>query len=94
MRRQIRPFAVSPFAGPLTAFADNITAVVSCLLDIEAVKKTIAGYERIAGAKVNFDKSEGLWLGAWTGSDTLPDIFAFNVQPMGVWLCLIWRATG
>ena len=48
------------FAGPLTArvsaFADDITVFVS--LDIKAVKKAVDEYERIAGAKVNFDKSK------------------------------------
>ena len=65
-----------PFAGPLTArvsaFADDITVFVSCCLDIEAVKKAVGEYERIAGAKVNFDKSKVLRLGARRGSDTLP----------------------
>ena len=32
--------------------------------DIEAVKKAVARYEAVTGAKVNFDKSEGLRLGA------------------------------
>ena len=49
-------------------FADDITVFVSRRLDIEAMKKASAEYERIAGAKVNFDKSEGLQLGSWTGS--------------------------
>ena len=65
-----------PFAGPLTervsAFPDDITVFVSRRLDIKAVKKAVCEYERIAGAKVNFDKSEGLRLGAWRGSDTFP----------------------
>ena len=64
-----------PFAGSFTArvsaFADDITVFASCRQDIEAVKKAVGEYERIAGAKVNFDKSEGLQLGAWRGSDTL-----------------------
>ena len=62
------------FAGPLTAsvsaFADNITVFVSHHLDIKAVKAAVGEYEWIAGAKVSFDKSEGLQLGAWRGSDT------------------------
>ena len=41
---------------------------VSRCLDIRAVKKAVGEYERIAGAKVNFDKSEGLRLGAWRGA--------------------------
>ena len=68
-----------PFAGPLTArvsaFADDITVFVSRRVDIKAVKKAVGKYERIAGAKVNFDKSEGLRLGSWRGSDTLPGPF-------------------
>ena len=52
------------------AFAIERSVRQGCLLspllcDIEAVKKAVGEYERIAGAKVNFDKSEGLRLGAW-----------------------------
>ena len=81
-----------PFAGPLTArvsaFADDITVFVSRRLDIKAVKKAVGEYERIAGAKVNFDKSEGLCLGTWRGSDTLPGPFSWSDGPiciLGVW---------
>ena len=45
-------------------------------------------YERIVGAKVNFDKSEGLRLGAWRGSDTLPGPFRWSdesIYILGVW---------
>ena len=80
------------FAGPLTArvsaFADDITVFVSSRLDIKAVKKAVSEYERIAGAKVNFDKSEGLRLGAWRGSNTLPGLFRWSDGPvriLGVW---------
>ena len=68
-----------PFAGPLTArvsaFTDDITDFVSRRLDIKAVKEAVSEYERKAGVKVNFDKSKGLRLGAWRGSDTLPGPF-------------------
>ena len=47
----------------ISAYADDITVYVSSRQDILAVKR----YEKVAGAKVNFDKSEGLWLGAWRG---------------------------
>ena len=52
------------------------------------MKKAVSEYERIAGAKVNFDKSEGLRLGAWRGSDTLPGPFCWSDGPvriLGVW---------
>ena len=74
-----------PFAGLLTArvsaFADDITVFVSCCLDIETVKEVVVEYEQIAGAKVNFDKSEGLRLGAWRGSNTLPG----PIRIFGLW---------
>ena len=74
-----------PFAGPLTArvstFADDITVFVSRRPDIKAAKKAVDKYERIAGAKVNFDKNEGLRLGAWRGSDTLPGPFHWSDRP-------------
>ena len=80
------------FADPLTArvsaFADDITVFVSRRLDIKAVKKAVAESERIAGAKVNFDKSEGLRLGARMGSDTLPEPFRWSdrlVRILRVW---------
>ena len=75
-----------PFAGRLatrvSAFADDITVFVSRRLDIEAVKEAVFEYERIAGAKVNFDKSEGLRFGAWTGSNTLPGPFRWSDGPI------------
>ena len=84
-----------PFAGPLTArvsaFADDITVFVSRRLDIKAVKEAVVEYEWIAGAKVNFDKSEGLWLGAWRGSNTLPGPFRWSDGPvriLGEWFGL------
>ncbi len=57
------PFA-SPLKARVSAFADDITVFISHRLDMKSVKKSVAGYEGIAGAKVNFDKSEGLQLGA------------------------------
>ena len=65
-------------------FADDITVFVSCHLDVEAVKKAVAEYTQIAGAKVNFDKSEGLQLGARMGSNTLPRPFSWSGRPVRI----------
>ena len=77
-----------PFAGPLTArvsaFADDIKVFVSLYLDIEAAKKAVGDYKRTAGAKANFYKSEGLRLGAWRGSDTLPEPFRWSDGPVRI----------
>ena len=71
MRGRIRPCSVSLLrclTARVSVFADYITVFVSRCLDIKAVKKAVGEYERIAGAKVNFDKI-GLRLGAWRGSE-------------------------
>ena len=92
--RRLRDEGISPalrgvhFAGPLTArisaFPDDITVFVSRRLDIKAVKEVVVEYERIAVAKVNFDKSEGLRLGAWRGSDTFPGPFRWCDGPIRI----------
>ena len=48
------------------------------------MKKVVGEYKRIAGAKVNFDKSKGLWLSAWRGSDTLPGSFCWSDGPVRI----------
>ena len=67
------------FAGSVHAkismYADDITVFMSSHLDILAVKKAVERYEKVAGAKVNFDKSEGLQLGAWRRGVPLPGPF-------------------
>ena len=50
----------------------------------KGVKKAVGEYELIAGAKVNFDKSEGWRLGAWRGSDTLLLEWRARPHPQGV----------
>ena len=59
--------------------------------DIVAVKEAVAKYEKVAGAKVKFDKSEGLQLGPWRGSVPLPGPFCWSDGPiriLGVWFGL------
>ena len=57
---------------------DDITAFVSCRLDIKAVKKAVAKPKEIAGAGINFDKSVGLRLGTRRGSVPLPGPFRWS----------------
>ena len=52
------------------------------------MKEAVLRYEKVAGAKVNFDKSEGLRLGAWRGAIPLPGPFRWSYGPiriLGVW---------
>ena len=75
----------------ISAFVDDITVFVSNCLDILAVKMAVARYKQVAGAKVNFDKSEGLRLGVWKRSVPLPGPFRWSDGPvriLGVWFGL------
>ena len=45
------------------------------------MKKAVARYEQVAGAKVNYDKSKGLWLGAWRGG--VPHLRPWSVVQTG-----------
>ena len=59
-----------------------ISVFVPRRLDIKAVKKAFGRYEWVAGAKVNFDKSEGLWLSAWRGGVPIPGPFCRSEGPV------------
>ena len=77
-----------PLAGSvharISAYADDITVFVSSRLDILAVKKAVERYEKVAGAKVNFDKSEGLRLGAWKKGSLLLGPFRWSDGPVRI----------
>ena len=87
MRGQVRPCAVSLLLALLRqGFRRSL--MTSQSLYPAAWKEAVVEYERIAGAKVNFDKSEGLRLGAWMGSNTLPGPFRWSdgiIRILGVW---------
>ena len=65
----------------ISAFADGITVLMSSHLDILPVKIAVERYIKVAGAKINFDKREGLRLGAWKGSFPLPGPFHWSDGP-------------
>ena len=96
--RRLRDERASPalrgvsFAGcvgaKFSAYADDITVFVSRRMNILVVKKAVERYEKVAGAKINFDESEDLWLGAWRSGNPLPGPFCWSKGPIhifGVW---------
>ena len=89
IRPVLREITVTgPMRAKVSAYADDITVVVSSVSEIVAVKEALARYEQITGAKINLEKSKGLRLGAWTGSDKLPGPFRWSDGPikiLGVW---------
>ena len=91
------PF-VRRYWARVSAFLEDITVFVSRRSDVEAVKKAVAKYEQIAGDKINFDKSESLWLGAWRGGldlsalATVPSAsFGCSSGPASKWSVIGWR---
>ena len=54
------------------------------------MKKVIAKYKQIAGAKINFDKSEGLQVGAWA----FPLEWQTRPHPQGVAQARKWQGRG
>ena len=66
------------FAGCVSAYADDITVFMFRRSDMKVVKKVVKTYEEVAGAKINFDKSEDLRLGAWRGGVPLPGPFRWS----------------
>ena len=77
-----------PFAGcvnvKVSAYADDMTVFESRPSDILAVKKAVERYEKVTGAKINFDKSEGLWLGVWRSGVPLPMPFCWRDGPIRI----------
>ena len=87
MRRQVElcaGFLSWPSTANISAYADSITVFVSRHFDIKAVKKAVARYEQIARARINFDKSEGLRLGAWRGDVPLSETFYRSDGPIRI----------
>ena len=68
----------SSLRAKISAYIDDITVFVSRRLDIKAVKKAFERYEEVAGAKINFNKSEGLRLDAWRSGVPLPGLFRWS----------------
>ena len=70
-----------------TAYADDVSVLVTSSAEVEEVSKEIGRYEAVTGAKINREKSVGLRLGSWKGC-ALPSPFTWKDSPckiLGVW---------
>ena len=56
----------------VSAYADDTKLVVSSVPAILAVFDVYSLYERGSGAKLNYGKCEGLWLGCWNNRTDSP----------------------
>jgi hypothetical protein len=74
----------------VSAYADDVTVMVSDTKEIEVVGTTLKEYELLTGAKINQDKSVGLQLGTWRGRSMPSDGVVGRwtdgpVKLLGVW---------
>ncbi|GAB1597330.1 hypothetical protein Ahia01_000009400 [Argonauta hians] len=74
----------------VSAYADDVTVIVSDVDHIDAIGTIIKGYERVSGASINHEKSVCLRLGSWRGRPMPPDSVAGHwtdgpVKMLGVW---------
>ena len=71
-----------------TAYADDVSVLVTSSAEVEEVSKEIGRYEAVTGAKINREKSVGLRLGSLKGC-ALPGPFIWKDGPckiLGVWI--------
>ena len=70
-----------------THYADDATIVIKQNRCFKEVIKEITDYENASGAKVNYDKSRGLWTGSWKNRRIAPikiNWTSKNVENLGV----------
>ena len=70
-----------------TAYADDVSVLVTSSAEVEEVSKEIGRYEAVTGAKINREKSVGLRLGSWKGCP-LPGPFIWRdgaCKILGIW---------
>ena len=66
---------------------DDATIIIKQNRCFKEVIKDLTDYEEASGAKVNYDKTKGLWTGSWKGRRVSPmDIkwTSKNVENLGV----------
>lgn len=56
----------------LSAYADDVTALIRNQNDVECVKMALECYRNASSAKVNWQKSDALWCGPDFISPSLP----------------------
>lgn len=69
-------------------YADDATIVITQNRCFKEVIKEIADYELASGAKVNYKKTKGLWLGRWRGRSDSPMGITWtvgNVKTLGIY---------
>ena len=70
-------------------YADDTTIFVADVKELNAILCSFRIYENATGAKVNVEKTEGLWLGAYRGRQDFPQNISWtsdSIKLLGVYL--------
>ena len=70
-----------------THYMDDATIIIKQNRCFKEVIKELQEYEEASGAKINYDKSKGLWAGSWKGRRISPIDIEFtskNVKNLGI----------
>ena len=77
--------SVSSPSALLSQYADDTSVIVTSDDSIHAVFEVYSMYELASGARVNKEKSKGLWLGSWSNrTDTPENMESRNLKTLGV----------
>jgi exonuclease III len=74
-----------------TGYADDVTGVVSTVESVGHILDSVSQFGLASGAKLNKDKTKGLFLGAWENREDTP----FNINWVKkVKICGVWYGSG
>ena len=67
-----------------THYADDAVIVITQNRCFKEVYKDLQDYEKASGAKINYDKTRGLWVGKWKNrtDDPFQDLYPENTKPI------------
>jgi len=80
---------LQPLEHKISQYADDTSVSVTSVNSIDALFKTLKEYEMATNAKINKDKTEGLWVGRWKNRLDKPHNLIWknsNVKFLGIYV--------
>ena len=69
------------------AYADDISVIVRNQKEMDSVNQHFELYERVAGAKLNQDKTEGVWMGQIENRTQVNIVVKDEIKILGLYIC-------
>ena len=80
--QQIEGLVLSDHNIKISAYADDVTLIVTSNSAWTSIAKTFSRYEAASNAKINFEKSKGLWCGSWKNRRDSPLNMVWSSEPL------------